>query len=633
MELQRVTISWLIALAVLGLVPTRRKKSSTFFMYWTSVKSLFGVSGQAFYRSPYNMPGFYPRIYTQDGDIMVGVLTSISTSNGELGNCGNTISGEAWQNIERIAWPVSQINNNSELLPNVTLGFIAIDACDTTSSTMAASMAFLPRAPCDKYNFTSSPSFYYCPVNRNNESYNNQFPYHDVIGIVTTKFSKHSVALSYTHTVFQMPLMGHLSTSDELSNKANHPYYFRVVPPDKHQVEAMLTFISDHGWSYISVIYSQGPYGERAIEYIKEKVGLFGICIATHHRLTTSIDSQQIAANLVKHSRARVVIMFIDHIVAKQVFEEVKNLNYLNHFVWIGSDLWSFNYDNYLDGYKDSVVGAFSFYPYSKFVSPYYDYLGKQTPATSTNPFIKEAWESLTNCSFVNNTCDINQNLVLSKNYHFDFSDSLYFDAILAFAHAANDLIKEMCPHAMGGEARRCITGRLIAEYLKNVSFQGFTEYIEFDEFNDVKGLYTIRQLQYNYDENPYLRKMNKSLDLKLNGKMVGVYDMRSKIITYTSENISWSHLKTLDRLVLLSNGSTNDRRPESVCSEPCMEHDFKMFKEVSCCWECRRCRDNERLDVQNSICHDCPPFTWPDSKTGFITCATIPLTYPKVSH
>lgn len=614
LKMKFLPFTWLIVLTLLKDLPTQK---------------LSGVSGQEFYQSPYHMPLLHPRTYVKEGDIMIGVLTSIS--NRKSGFCEDTISNRAWENIERIVWPISQINNNSKILPNVTMGFVAMDTCGGISNALAASLAFLPRAPCDKDNFNSTPSYYYCPKNTNGNG-DIEFPTYDVIGIVTPASSQWSVVLSYLHTSTQMPQMGYMSTSDELSNKAHHPYYFRVVPPDQHQVEAMLTFISDNDWSYISVIYSQGSYGENAFDHFKEKVGSFGVCIATHHRLVSSVvDYQQIAADLVAHSRARVVILFITSNQAKSIFEAVKKLNYLHHFVWIGSDAWSFNYNSFLNEHIDSVLGAFSFFPYSRFVSPYFEYLGQQTIDTSTNPFMKVAWEYFTDCSFVENTCDLDENIVLSKNFRFSNFNSLYFDAFQAFAHAADDLIKDKCPQARGKEVRNCITGGLLAEYLKNVSFQGYTEYIEFDQFNDVKGKYMILQLILDYQDNPYLVKMNRNSKMEITGKTVGVYDIRNRKIAYTSDNISWSHLNTLDRIVQLDNESVNEGRPESVCSGPCLEREYKILKEMPCCWECRRCRDNERLDVHNSTCRQCPLFTWPEHETGYQTCTTITLTFPKV--
>lgn len=581
------------------------------------------VKSQDIYKSPYKMPDLRLRSYVKEGDIKIGALTVLSEQNA-IGMCSDKVNKMAWQNIERIAWPVRQINENTKILPNITLGFVALDYCSKTSNALAASMAFLPTASCADVDNNTQTCFA--------KNVDNIAPTYDVIGVVVPATSRTNVPISYLYTPAKVPQMGYMSTSDELSNKANHPYYFRVVPPDKYQVEAMLKFVADHDWTYISVIYSQGPYGEKAFDNIKERIDKYGICIATHHRLIGNIDYDAIAANLVEYSRARVVLLFMQSKFSKYLFDAVAKLDYLHHFVWLGSDSWSFNYDTNLENHKLSAIGAFSFFPYEEHVSQYYDHIGNERVNTSTNPFIKTAWEHITDCSFDAGTCDSDKNIALSDKFFFTFALSLYFDAILAFAQAADDLIKEKCPDLIGEDVSQCVKGDMLTQYLKNVSFDGYTGLIEFNEENDAKGKYMIRQIVYGRKNHPYFDKMDSSLGKYLTVKVVGVYDMKTEKITYNKENvISWSHLNTLDRIVPLATGSANDGRPESVCSGPCVEREYKILKELPCCWECRRCRDNERLDVENSTCRECPLFTWPEAQTGYQTCIAISLTFQRV--
>jgi len=54
------------------------------------------------------------------------------------------------------------------------------------------------------------------------------------------------------------------STNPELSDKKVYPYVFRTVPSDVYQAEAMIKFVLENGWDYISVVYSDTLYGSRA---------------------------------------------------------------------------------------------------------------------------------------------------------------------------------------------------------------------------------------------------------------------------------------------------------------------------------------------------------------------------------
>ncbi len=58
------------------------------------------------------------------------------------------------------------------------------------------------------------------------------------------------------------------ATSDEFSDKSRYPHFFRTVSGDSKQVDCILSFIGAMNWSYISVVYTIGPYGENAAKQV-----------------------------------------------------------------------------------------------------------------------------------------------------------------------------------------------------------------------------------------------------------------------------------------------------------------------------------------------------------------------------
>lgn len=51
-----------------------------------------------------------------------------------------------------------------------------------------------------------------------------------------------------------------------------YPYFFRVVPSDKFQVQAMLDLLIHFRWTYVSAVISRGDYGELALKTLEELV-------------------------------------------------------------------------------------------------------------------------------------------------------------------------------------------------------------------------------------------------------------------------------------------------------------------------------------------------------------------------
>ena len=55
--------------------------------------------------------------------------------------------------------------------------------------------------------------------------------------------------------------------------------------------------------------------------------------------------------------------------------------------------------------------------------------------------------------------------------------------------------------------------------------------------------------------------------------------------------------------------------------ASPCLQ------RELKCCWDCRRCRSNERLNAAITGCVTCDLLTWPDD-VNHTTCVRIEPTY-----
>ena len=59
---------------------------------------------------------------------------------------------------------------------------------------------------------------------------------------------------------FPLPQLGHSATSPLLSDKAAHPYFSRVVPPDTYQGTALAGIVRQLGWRRIGVVSTTDEY-------------------------------------------------------------------------------------------------------------------------------------------------------------------------------------------------------------------------------------------------------------------------------------------------------------------------------------------------------------------------------------
>ncbi|KAH9492059.1 hypothetical protein Btru_026699 [Bulinus truncatus] len=328
------------------------------------------------------------RLYASPGDVNIGVImTNTHGLNGD--KCHTTQLPGSWgiEYPEAVAFVVDAVNRNGSLLPNVSLGFYILDDCELTSIALAQSLSFIARpvsfadgCPAAESNYTFSES--YGP--------GQNIPSFDVIGIVAPMTSTATVSISYLYTAANMPIVGYITSSEELSNKDLHPLFFRVIGPDKFQADAMIQFVYDRGG-------------------------------ATSRSCT----------------------------------------------------LW------------ERFRGGVYFFFYSPLVREFYEFVRKQNVSATRNPWFRTAWEYLTNCSFLVGDCAESFEILRAPKFEFMPTTTLLMDAVMTYAYAVRDLMRDLCPTAARHEARECVSRARLIQYIKSVSFTGYSGSVKFDSNGD----------------------------------------------------------------------------------------------------------------------------------------------------
>ncbi|XP_059177454.1 metabotropic glutamate receptor 5-like [Physella acuta] len=570
--------------------------------------------------------GIDTRIYAKPGDINIGAIMQLTHPLDGFTCSEQVLTGStAIEYTESIAFVVEQINNRNDLLPNVTLGFAILNDCALPSISLAQSLSFLPLTEnrCHAKAVKNSSCYECCSAGSSHHV--------DVVGVLAPLMSVSVGPVSFLYTVAKIPIIAPTASSDEFSNKNKHPYFFRVIGPDKFQVEAMLNFISDNGWTYISVVYIEGTYGERAFDNIKYLAPAFNICLATWHRVKYNENTDLVAADLIGYWKARVIIAFMDEVPFTNLLTSVDKLNGTGNFSWIASDAVSLASSDFMSPFKRMLVGSFFISFRVPVVDEFYSYLERLNVLNSTNPWLKPAWESLNNCSYDSGTCNNSLNFLNTSKFDYLIFATLSMDVVLAFANAAHKLISDLCPNVTGKDVQQCVKSDVLYKYLKGESFQGYSGDIRFDENGDSIGKYVIYQWSYEKVQN-IDRKLFDESEKGLTKQEVAYYDTVSKNITYSDNVISWDYFTVFERLIPIDGDSSTVYRPESVCSRPCVVGEYKIQKNPECCWDCRTCRNNERIINKNTACEECRLFTWPDPATNYTTCSPIPLTYQETT-
>ena len=509
--------------------PGRRRISPTFSHLFSACFLILilvvRVSNLRAYGSALKSP---KRVQNLNGDFIIGGLFPVFLSEKNATKCqvnnnrfqhftslrGRTVScyrmnlfGLMW--VEAMLFAIEEINNSTEILPNVTLGYDIRDSANEVQFAMDAAL-----------DFSSSEEFYNKDFGSNKTCSNSS-----IIAVIGGAGSKISKAAAYILGVSSIPQISYSSTSPSLSNKANFPSFLRTIPPDHVQAQVMADLVTFFNWTYVSTIATDEDYGRLGIEAFKLEIKARNVCISVdelfHPDYTlpeTKAQITRIVNDLKADTLAKVVVLFCEIPSALTFLEEAER-QHLAGKIWIGTDSWGDKKS--ILSFKDSTVGGMlAIVPSRGNIDKFEQHLTKLTPLNSKhNPWFEDFWQGTYGCRKEENTiqCDgLRKNNTEANEQNCSHlhvrcpglpGDKLpnagslqlnkaanVMDAVYAIAVALDDMIKckgrrrhlanDTCAVTKNG-----VKPRELLAYVKNLSFTGKLGFpIVFDKYGDIKG-------------------------------------------------------------------------------------------------------------------------------------------------
>lgn len=576
-------------------------------------------------KSPVSISDRDNQVYANIGDVNIGGFILDPRA------AGRNFASAPLVSSESIAYAVNLVNEDPHLLPNISLGFVLVNDGNNTSATTAKAFHFLPRKT---YKYHSDDTRFCSSMSTigNNTGWrtNHHFCHYDVIGVISPTHTDMAVPVSYVLSAAQIPVIGCYATSDVLSDKSLHPYFLRVISPTSIRLEALLTFIHSNGWSYVAVFYTNELQGESKFQALTKLAPRYKICVGFGRKISNKSEYDNAVKDILKSFKGRVVILFITDKIVVPLFQAIDTNKANGTFIWIFGNGVMSTFKNGFGGFENEISGAFILSNYANVAVELRNHIEgimiNYTRNAWTNPWL----ENSTSCSFTATSSGKDCSDLEASNVIFGSYASRHVDAVMVFANAATKLLADLCPGVTGAAARACITGKDLLDYMKHVSFDGFSGRIEFDESGDGKKHFTLWQTKNMYGKP---QGGNSSLGIGLVLVPIAVYNTSTKQINYAGDAMSWDHLTTFqrDRDYLIKSQTRTDV-PESVCSKPCLPGEYIFYTEPECCWECRTCRENEIIVNHGTKCQECKSYTWPDQETNYTTCKGITATFPLLS-
>ncbi|XP_074496818.1 extracellular calcium-sensing receptor-like [Sebastes fasciatus] len=540
------------------------------------------------------------------GDAVLGGLFHINffssfhdlsfTSEPQQPTC-NSFDILGFRQAQTMAFAIDEINRNSNLLPNVTLGYSLYDNCGALfvgfSGALSLASGLEEQFILDKTCVGTPP----------------------VLGILGDSTSTRSIAISTVLGLYRLPMVSYFATCSCLSDRKKFPSFFRTIPSDAFQVRAMIQILRRFGWTWAGLLVSNDDYGLHAARSFQSDLAQSGGgCLAYLEVLPWGKDPAELRriVDLMKKSTARVVIVFAQPRHMINLMEEVVRQN-VTGLQWMASESWTTGTVLQTPHLMPYLSGTLGIAIRRGEIPGLRDFLIRIRPDIQHNNrygnnMVNQFWEYTFQCRFApppagwveagRELCTGQEDLESVETELLDISNLRpeynVYKAVYALAYALDDMLH--CVPGRGpfsghscASLQRLELWQLVY-YLEKVNFTTpFGDQLSFDENGDALPIYDI---------------MN----------WFGLPDGGTKVenVGEVKESDKGEEL-TLDEDKIFWNFDSK-QPPRSVCSESCPPGTRIARKkgQPECCFDCIPCSEGNISNETDSMdCTGCPEDFW----------------------
>ncbi|KAM3616599.1 uncharacterized protein V6R79_020613 [Siganus canaliculatus] len=437
-----------------------------------------------------------------DGDYIVGGILSIHyymptrehdyTTVPEPSKCTGSIDFRELRFSRALIFAIEEINNNTELLPGLRLGYQIYDSCASMPITVLATFMLLNG---------QDPVFYKehtCSLSGR------------VMAVIGESGSTRSISMSRIIGSYNIPQLSHFATCACLSDKQQYPTFFRTIPSDQFQADALAKLVKHFGWTWIGAVHSDSDYGNNGMAAFLEAAQKEGICVEYSESFYRTHPRSRIqrVAEVIRRSTAVVVVAFASSTEIMLLLEELL-LEPSPPRQWIGSEAWvtdphllQFNF----------CAGATGFGIQKSVIPGLREFLLDLSPSSvAASPVLTQFWEDAFNCRLDKSEeesvdlksagtstrlCDGSQDMQTLKNPYTDTSQfritNMVYKAVYAVAHAIHNAVCHDTNSTTQCDKTTRTDPKQVLSQLKRVFFSQNSYNVSFDANGDPVAKYEL---------------------------------------------------------------------------------------------------------------------------------------------
>uniref|UniRef100_A0A3P8S4T8 G-protein coupled receptors family 3 profile domain-containing protein n=1 Tax=Amphiprion percula TaxID=161767 RepID=A0A3P8S4T8_AMPPE len=536
-----------------------------------------------------------PPAFSMDGDYIIGGVFSMHLYMHTIvfTECKFQVTGVSVCSVDSrelrfsraMIFAIEEINNSSELLPGITLGYQIHDSCASVPGTIKVAfqlingldVVFHPSDNCSRSGM--------------------------VLAIIGDSGSTLSMSISRLVGSFDIPQVSYYSTCECLSDKQQYPSFFRTIPSDRFQADALAKLVKHFGWTWIGAVRSDSDYGNNGMASFLDAARKEGICVEYSESFYRAHPRSRVrrVADVIRRSTAVVIVAFLATGEMKLLLEELEKEPSPPR-QWIGSETWVTDPQMLRFSF---CAGAIGFGIQQSVIPGLREFLLDLPP--SKDSFNCRLAESAASDRSV---CDGSEDLQKLQSPYTDTSQlrvtNMVYKAVYALAHAIHNAVCQETNFTTQCEKLTKLQSKQVSlnKCVNSIHFSQNGYDVSFDANGDPVATYELVNWQ-------------KSETGNIEMVTVGHYDASLPVGQEfrLSSNITWMEGRT--------------RVPVSVCSNSCPPGTRKVLQEgkPSCCYDCLPCPEGEISNQTDSNdCFPCPSEFWPNSERN--TCLPKPVEF-----
>ncbi|XP_033971031.1 extracellular calcium-sensing receptor-like [Trematomus bernacchii] len=533
----------------------------------------------------------------KDGDIMLGGIFSFHSSwknrrdsymDKPLPLQCTSFNFRGFQFAQAMLFAVEEINNSTDLLPGISLGYRIYDSCGSIAKSVRVALAFA-----NGNEVVSQPSEVPCTRPA------------QVQAIMGESSSSPCMAMATAIGPFHIPMISHFATCACLSDKSKYPSFLRTIPSDYYQSRALAQLVKHFGWTWVGAIRTNDDYGNNGMATFTETAQQLGICLeySVSFFRTDPPDKIQKIIDIIKASTSKVIIAFLSHKDLDVILHEFFHHN-LTGYQWIGSESWIFDSQTATVDKHHILDGAIGLSIPEAHVSGMREFMLDVRPLNvSSNEMFTTYYETVFSCKFKQSKsssrnqieCTGREDLTEVQNSFTDMSLMPIFNnvykGVYAAAHALHFILS--CNKTCNTKVQ--LDPFTILQHIRTIHFKTKEgEEVYFNENGDPAAKYEI--INWKPRENDIVDFVT-----------VGLYDASlpaNKQLNLQNESITWTQ--------------NSQQVPVSVCSEKCLPGTRKVLQKGMpvCCYDCIRCAEGDISNITDSVtCVRCHPEFWSNER------------------